>query len=235
MGSLKKTDPKPPLYPLSKMTRVKLAFVLDCTASMGPWIHAAKTKIREIIDECSKTHNQASFKVGLVAYRDHGDNIPMRVCGFASPEDAMMVLHGMNAEGGDDIAEDVSGAFHHLLRGILDWSHTDVKLVFHITDAPAHGLKFHPPHISDRFPQGDPTGNDPCDFLREMSDRGFYYTFVRIKSATDQMLDVFHKAWGNPGTFDVIDLKSQDVDMFSPMVSRSVSMAIDHYTSSQGT
>jgi hypothetical protein len=216
------------------MTRVKLAFVLDCTASMGPWIEAAKTKIRDILDESTKTHNQANFQVGLVAYRDYGDDQPFRVCNFSSPETIMGALHCLVAEGGKDIPEDVAGAFFHLSRGILDWSDAEVRLVFHITDAPAHGLKFHPSHIKDRFPFGDPEGLDPCDFLREMSDAGVYYTFVRITSATDQMLDVFRRTWNKPETFDVVDLRVQGPEMFGPMVSQSISMSIDHYTSSQG-
>jgi hypothetical protein len=218
------------------MTRVKVAFVIDCTASMGPWIYAAKTKIREIIDECSKRHNQASFQVGLVAYRDYGDDRPIRACGFASPEDAMMVLHSMNAEGGEDVPEDVAGAFFHLLHGVLDWSHTDVRMVFHITDAPAHGLLYHDREVEDRFPEGDPQGLDPREFLQEMSDQGFYYTFVRIKSATDKMLDVFRKVWGTPGTFDVINLRHQHTpETFGATISQSISSSIDRYTSSQGT
>jgi hypothetical protein len=215
------------------MTRVKLAFVLDCTASMGPWIHAAKTKIHEIIENSIKDHNQATFEVGLVAYRDHGDDHPIQVINFTSPENVMSSMQGMTAEGGDDIPESVAEGFFHLMRG-LDWTNADVRLVFHIADAPAHGLKYHGPEMEDRFPQGDPDGPDPCCFVREMSERGFYYTFVRIKSATDQMLDVFRREWTIPDTFRVIHLGSQGAAMLSPMVSRSVSMAIDHYTSSQG-
>ena len=122
------------------MTRVKLAFVLDCTASMGPWIHAAKTKIHEIIENSIKDHNQATFEVGLVAYRDHGDDRPIQVIGFTTPENVMMSMRDMAAEGGDDVPESVAEGYLHLMRE-MDWANADVRLVFHIADAPAHGLK----------------------------------------------------------------------------------------------
>jgi hypothetical protein len=218
---------------LSKMTRVKLAFVLDCTASMGPWIEEAKTKIGTIVQDTLKDHNQATFQVGLVAYRDYGDETPLRVLEFTTPENVMLALQPIVAEGGDDTAEDVARAFYHTMT--LDWSNADIRMVFHITDAPAHGRMFHAVNISDRFPEGDPETLDPRNQLRSMCEQGFHYTFVKITSATDKMLDVFGSVWSSPMTFRVLDLSPQSPAMLSPMVSRSVSMAIDHYTSSQGT
>ena len=80
------------------MTRVKLAFVLDCTASMGPWIEEAKTKIGQIVQDVLKEHNQATFEVGLVAYRDYGDDSPLRVLDFTTPENVMIALEDVPAE-----------------------------------------------------------------------------------------------------------------------------------------
>jgi hypothetical protein len=214
------------------MTRVKLAFVLDCTASMGPWIDAAKTKIGEIVQNTLKEHNHAAFQVGLVAYRDYGDDQSLRVLDFTTPSNVMDALESVLPEGGDDTAEDVARALYHTMA--LDWENADVRLVVHITDAPPHGLMFHSPGVSDRFPEGDPEGLDPRNHIRSMCEQGFHYTFVKIKSATDQMLDVFLSNWTNHATFKVLNLSRQGAAMFSPMVSRSVSMAIDHYTSSQG-
>jgi hypothetical protein len=214
------------------MTRVKLAFVLDCTASMGPWIEEAKTKIGTIVQDVLMEHNHASFQVGLVAYRDYGDTSPMRVLDFTTPENVMVALQNIPAEGGDDVAEDVARAFYHTMT--LNWDDADVRMVFHITDAPAHGLLYHGLNISDRFPEGDPEGLDPRNQLRSMCEQGFHYTFVKITSATDKMLDVFGSVWTSPMTFKVLNLSPQTSRMFGPMISQSVSMAIDHYTSSQG-
>jgi hypothetical protein len=217
---------------LYKMTRVKLAFVLDCTASMGPWIEEAKTKIGEIVQNVLKEHNHAAFQVGLVAYRDYGDERPLRVLDFTTPGNVMAALQDVSAEGGDDSAEDVARAFYHTMT--LDWEDADVRMVFHIADAPAHGNMFHSASVSDRYPEGDPEGLDPRNQLRAMSEQGFRYTFVKITSATDTMLDAFLSVWAYHATFQVLNLSRQGSRVFSPMISRSVSDAITQHTASQG-
>jgi hypothetical protein len=215
---------------------VKLAFVLDCTASMGPWIRAAKTKIREIVDTVTAEHPDSVIKVGLMGYRDYDDPVRFIPVEFTSPEEVMAALLPVKAEGGEDRAEDVAHALRHVMA--MSWDNADIRMVFHIADAPAHGLAFHKPSLSDRFPNGDPEGVDPRDFIRIMSIQAFVYTFVKITASTDTMLDAFHNAWTGPGVFQVIDLRSQDPDgdnstMLSPEISRAVTRAIDHYTLSQ--
>ena len=222
------------------MTLVKIAFVLDCTASMEEWIYAAQTKIREIVETSKRDHPLAQFEVGLVAYRDYGDIARFHTMDFTTPEEVMESLQDIHAEGGDDEAEDVAHALRQVME--LDWMDADLRMVFHITDAPAHGYMFHRPHVSDRFPEGDPEGLDPRTIISQMSLRGFFYSFVKITSATDTMLDMFHNSWIGEGRFRILDLRPQvfgrsrgvDMsDMLSPIVSRVVSQAIDQHTFSQ--
>ena len=226
---------------LSKMTRVKLAFVLDCTGSMEPWIHAAKTKIREMVDKVVQEHEDADVQVGLVGYRDYHDRERFIIEDFTTPERVMQRLYTVEADGGGDEAEDVAHALQQTMG--LFWDEAEVRMVVHIADAPAHGLMFHEPHIGDEFPNGDPEYVDPRNSMRLMSREAFFYTFVKITSATDTMLDAFHNAWNGAGMFQVIDLRPQHLgrrrgadtsDMLSPAVSRAVSQAIDYYTLSQG-
>jgi hypothetical protein len=214
---------------------VKLAFVLDCTASMDPWIRAAKTKIREIVDSVTAEHPESSIQIGLMGYRDYDDAARFITVDFTTPEEVMGALQPVHAEGGDDEAEDVAHALQQMLA--MSWDNADIRMVFHIADAPAHGLAFHRPSVSDRFPNGDPEGVDPRDLIRIMSNQAFVYTFVKITHITDTMLDAFYNAWTGPGVFQVIDLRRQHGgrDMFSPQVSRAVSRAIDRYTLSQDT
>lgn len=228
----------PSLTNMEPRTRVKLAFVLDCTGSMEPWIHAAKTKIGEMVDKVTSEHTEADVEVALVGYRDYDDRERFVIVDFTTPEAVMERLRNVEAEGGGDEAEDVARALQQTLG--LFWDNAEVRMVVHIADAPAHGVMFHGGHVSDQFPNGDPEGNDPCKSLQIMSGDGFFYTFVKITSATDTMLDVFHNAWNGAGVFQVIDLSPQKIgrrqgaDMLSPSVSRAVSQAIDHYTLSQG-
>lgn len=204
---------------------------------MGPWIEAAKTKIGEMVDTVTRTHEDADVEVALVGYRDYDDRERFVIVDFTTPGVVMERLRRVEAEGGGDEAEDVARALQQTLG--LFWDNAEVRMVVHIADAPAHGLMFHSARISDQFPNGDPEGNDPCESLRIMSGDGFFYTFVKITSATDTMLDVFHNAWTGAGVFQVIDLSPQRIgrrqgaDLLSPSVSRAVSQAIDHYTLSQ--
>lgn len=212
------------------MTTVKVAFVLDCTASMEPWIHVAKTRIGEIVDTVCDDHPTAVIEVGLVAYRDYGDLMRFRIVDFTTPEAVMKSLRNVHAEGGDDEAEDVANALHRATR--LSWDDTEICMVFHITDAPAHGRLFHTSRVSDRFPHGDPDGLDPRDSISEMSQQGFHYTFIKITSSTDTMIDVFHNVWLGSGDFRVLSLTPQ---LFGPGIANVMSQTITQYTSSQDT
>jgi hypothetical protein len=221
---------------------VKLAFVLDCTASMQPWINEAKTKIHEIISSNQAQYPFADFEVALVAYRDYGDDIRFRTVDFSDPDRIVQALANIQAEGGQDEAEDIAGALERATS--LTWGPSDVRLLFHIADAPAHGEKFHGINVSDNYSQGDPDGKDPCDSLEFLAELNVEYTFVRINKSTDKMTTVFHEVYTqNDGRFALIDLHPQShqrrfrneniTDRLSPAVAQSVSMAISRYTSSQ--
>jgi hypothetical protein len=225
-------------------TLVHIAIVLDCTGSMQPWIEQAKTKIRSIISNSRSEHPEAEFRVALVGYRDYGDSVRFHILDFSNVDRVVEALGPIYAHGGNDKAEDVAGALRATTR--LRWEDSDVRLVFHIADAPAHGYAFHDAHVSDRFPNGDPDGKEPLVYLSELADRNVEYTFVRITSATDKMLDVFHNVYGDK--FRVIDLYPQSYDgrfgdvedgdismLLSPAVSRAVTDSIARYTSSQDT
>jgi hypothetical protein len=211
---------------------------------MDPWIAAAKTKMQTIVADVRDRHPNTIVEVAVVGYRDYGELVRFRVYDFGPAAILQDQMGDLRAEGGDDTAEDIAGAFKRATE--LSWDPADIRMLFHITDAPAHGLLFHPIHISDRFPQGDPDGLDPRFFLDRWARLGYDYTFVKITSKTDQMLDVFYQTYcqtPNAGlNFHVIDLRRQHydhvlgdpeetmADLLSPAVSRAVTQRI----SSQG-
>lgn len=210
---------------------------------MEPWMYQAKTRIRDMTTAIHADHPATNIQVALVAYRDYGDAQRFRIVDFTTPEVVMQALQPLRAEGGDDEAEDIATALSHAVS--LRWE-GHVQMVIHIADAPAHGRVFHLPSVSDRFPAGDPDGVDPRVCLREMSENDFTYTFVKITSKTDRMLDAFQAAWTGGGEFKVIDLRPQGYDrslgdpedeematLLSPAVARAVSQAVTRYTDSQ--
>ena len=58
---------------------VEVAFVLDTTGSMGPLIEGAKRKIWSIATSIVDTNPDAEIRMGLVAYRDIGDEYVTKV------------------------------------------------------------------------------------------------------------------------------------------------------------
>ena len=210
---------------------------MDCTASMEPWIRQAKTRMVELTDQVRKEHPAATLEVSFVGYRDYGDEERVIHFPFRTPQETMAAIQDVEAYGGDDVTEDVVTGLQTALY--QEWDGADVKIVFHIADAPAHGLMFHDLSISDKYPRGDPNGLDPRDFVEKMSFLDIHYTFVRIESSTDTMIEHFHNCYTKGGSFSVVDLTAQrgqnggDPTALSATLTESITRHItQHYTSS---
>jgi hypothetical protein len=221
--------------------KIKMCFLMDCTASMGDWIRAAKDEIREIVRETHTTFPFTEFKVAFVGYRDYGDEERFVVVPFTNVEDLLDEMESVYAVGGDDLAEDVAGGMQQVRD--LDWSHADVRSVFHIADAPPHGREYHNAGISDRYPRGDPGGLSPKSLIGSFSGLGVDYTFIRINESTDKMAEVFFEHYVHGGEFKVVDLQNQRIEtpplspigmsgrppalLLTPSVTRSIYASIE--------
>lgn len=212
---------------------------------MGPWIQAVKDQTQDIIRTLRNEHKNSDFEVAVVGYRDYKDVERFKIVNFTSDITSIIIkIQDIRAVGGDDDAEDVANGL--LYTSQLSWNEkADVKMVFHIADAPAHGLRYHDPDVSDRFPQGDPEGVNPEVTLRTMAEQGIDYTFVKITSSTNVMLRRFAEAYeGQRGKFMVTDLTPQSTrrefglrtpsDALSPMVIRSVTQRISSQDPKEG-
>jgi len=203
---------------------VQICFTIDCTSSMGPWIHAVKTQTEDMIRPLRHDFQDACFEVGVVCYRDYDDKERFKIIEF-TPNITKVVheIHNLQAEGGNDDAEDVAGGL--IYTQMLPWDpDATVKMVFHIADAPAHGTRYHTSDVSDRFIWGDPQGINPEEVLTELSKQKIDYTFIKITTETDIMLRHFEKAYEGLGKFEVIKLQS--FRQLSNTVIRSVTQNI---------
>ena len=92
--------------------KVDLAFIVDCTGSMGPYIRQAQKNIRTIAETVART--AFSVKLALVEYRDHPPqdrSFVTRVHDFTlSLPDMKTWVDGMRASGGGDGPESVACA-----------------------------------------------------------------------------------------------------------------------------
>jgi hypothetical protein len=212
---------------------VKLCFVMDCTASMDPWIRTARHEILNIIEHAEEMHPHADIQVAFVGYRDYGDDERVLVHDFSDVPALYAYLSTVVAKGGDDGAEDVAGGFRQAQT--LNWTRADLCLLYHIADAPAHGMDYHNEDVSDTYPEGDPAGLDPATLLRQFSTDGVHYTFVRITRHTDLMLDRFERAYRKGvGRFSVIDMAGRSRHALASQMYTQLDETITQYSASQG-
>ncbi len=126
-----KKEPKP---------QVEVVFCLDTTGSMGGLIDAAKRKIWTIANQIASGKPTPRLKIGLVAYRDRGDQYITRIFDLTDDLDAVYGhLMEFRAEGGGDAPESVNQALHESVTKI-NWSADKkaLKIIFLVGDCPPH-------------------------------------------------------------------------------------------------
>jgi hypothetical protein len=130
----------PPVITSGAAPRVDVVFALDTTGSMGGLIQAAKEKIWSIATTMSQAQPAPFLRIGLVAYRDRGDEYVTRVVDLSSDLDTVYAtLMDFAASGGGDGPESVNQALHDAVHGV-SWSQDPdaYKVVFLVGDAPPH-------------------------------------------------------------------------------------------------
>jgi hypothetical protein len=119
---------------------VEVAFVLDTTGSMATLIEGAKRKIWSIATSIVDANPDADIRMGLVAYRDIGDEyVTRRVELTTDIQDLYAQLLELKARGGGDWPESVNEALHEAVAK-MSWSSgaTNCRIVFLVGDAPPH-------------------------------------------------------------------------------------------------
>ena len=139
IGVARVADADPPTP--ARTPRIEVAFVLDATGSMGPYISEARQRIKEIADGLAAGTPKPEVRFALVTYRDRGDDFVTRVNKFTAQLDAIKgELDKTNATGGGDTPESVLEGVDAAIRQ-LDWTDRDgnaVRLAYLVGDAPAH-------------------------------------------------------------------------------------------------
>jgi Mg-chelatase subunit ChlD len=133
-----KTLPAPAIPTATK--RVQVVFVLDTTGSMSGLIQAAKEKIWSIASTLAQAQQAPEISMGLVAYRDRGDQYVTRVIDLNKDLDSMYgKLMDFRADGGGDGPEAVNDALDVAVRR-MSWSQDadTYRVVFLVGDAPPH-------------------------------------------------------------------------------------------------
>src|ERR1043165_8627745 len=128
-------EPTPP-PPAPTKHPVDVVFAVDTTGSMGGLIEGAKRTVWSIATHIQKTDTDADVRIGLVAYRDIGDDYVTRDFALTGDLDSVFTeLSSYRAAGGGDTPEDVAAALYDALNK-MQWRGDARKLVFLVGDAP---------------------------------------------------------------------------------------------------
>jgi len=193
--------------------KIKLAFLIETTPAMTDCLEDVTYEIESILNQTKFYNPEADIQVGCVCYRDYRDADQLGGESFCSPEEFMKLLEKESlyerscvaSFSRDDVA-DVAGGLR-LLRTFLNWGDPDIRLIHHFAISPPHGEHFHNSKRNDSFPQGDPNKLNPLEDMAELSKANYHYTFHRIDSEVDTMLEQFDQVYTGPGKFEVNQLE----------------------------
>lgn len=121
--------------------RVEVVFVLDSTGSMSGLIEGAKQKIWAIANEIVCRKPAPEVKIGLITYRDKGDEYVTKMFDLTDDIDAVYGnLTTFKAAGGGDGPESVNQALNEAVCK-MSWSDGKeqvYRVIFLVGDAPPH-------------------------------------------------------------------------------------------------
>jgi Mg-chelatase subunit ChlD len=120
--------------------QVDVVFVIDTTGSMSGLIQGAKQKVWSIVNEIAAGRPSPQIRLGLVAYRDKGDDYITQSTDLSLDLDAVYEkLMAFEAGGGGDGPEHVNQALSDAVTK-MSWSQDRraLKMIFLVGDAPPH-------------------------------------------------------------------------------------------------
>eukprot|EP00761_Pharyngomonas_kirbyi_P010850 gb/GECH01010873.1/.p1 GENE.gb/GECH01010873.1/~~gb/GECH01010873.1/.p1 ORF type:complete len:759 (+),score=129.85 gb/GECH01010873.1/:1-2277(+) len=212
----------------SSKISMDICFAMDCTGSMGLWIEAGKEKITKLVQSIESmikdrfSDYETNIRVSFVGYRDHNDTNRIQKMPFTEDTDGVCRFVGtMDATGGGDAPEDITGAYQEALE--LPWE-AEHRFLVHIADAPCHGTKYHDLGRScDNNADGCPENLKPEDQLEVMKSKNINLLFTKITEHTDKMIDVFSKVYNDSKfNLEILDLTSEDTSLFIPKISSAI-------------
>ncbi len=141
IGPLGPPRPRPVLAVRELARRpVEIVFCIDTTGSMGRLLRTARAKVWSLCSQIARGKPTPDLKIGLLAYRDKGDEYITKVIPMSRDLDAVHAeLDKLVARGGGDIPESVNEALFDCVNR-FQWSKDPkvMKIIFLVGDAPPH-------------------------------------------------------------------------------------------------
>lgn len=204
--------------------KFNILFIFDITSSMGEYLDSFRNNYDKIINEIKNNCPLMLLYLGFIGYKDIQDlelgdeYIDINFTLFY--DEILQKIKNVQAEGGDDIPEDVSGAFEMALN--KSWN-KGTNIIFLVTDAPCHGLKYHDLNqkveiYKDKFPNGFYTGNDE-EFKRknieklveEFVKKDIHLICLDIHENTQKMFKMFKEKYDSENKSKLFNISKEDL------------------------
>jgi Mg-chelatase subunit ChlD len=128
---------------------IDIALVLDTTGSMGDEMQFLQSEIVSIVERVRRNAGNVDVNVGLIAYRDDGDDYVVQSFGIGGDVRTIRdQISGLSADGGGDTPEAMDRAMQAADR--LPWREDAAKVVMLIADAPPHDEGLEPTMAATR-------------------------------------------------------------------------------------
>ncbi|MCD9085545.1 VWA domain-containing protein [Stenotrophomonas sp. SY1] len=126
-----------PAATLPARAKLDLVFMVDATGSMADEIDKLRDSLQGIVNEIGQLPSNPDICLGLVTYRDRGDEYFVRGWDMTYNIAAFQkVLDGVRANGGGDYPEAMNEAFDHAVQG-LNWrGPSTTRVLVSLADAP---------------------------------------------------------------------------------------------------
>ncbi len=128
------------IIPLPAAGDLDAVFALDTTGSMGGELREVQDRLHNLADSLSKSREGERIRIGIVAFRDRGDDYVTRASTLTEDLDTSYAfLASLTAGGGGDGPESVIAALEVALFE-MPWDLSDGtdRQVFLVGDAPPH-------------------------------------------------------------------------------------------------
>jgi hypothetical protein len=174
-----------------------LCFAIDATGSMGASMTGVRETVRSIVGEMQEGMQHLKARLALVIYRDDCDGKDrFAIHDFSgSINEFETFLEGQKPKGGGDACEDAIGGLDKVTE--LKWMFLN-RILIHIADAPCHGRQYHGDECGDNHKDGIFDGSKRAeDVIPKLQQHNVQYTFLRINSSTDKMIQKFNEIAGS--------------------------------------
>ena len=224
--------------------RFDILFILDTTNSMGKYLKIIKDKLKFITEEIKKKCPLSIIYIGFIGYKDFSDlelgDEYIDIDFTLNIDEVYNQIKDIEVDGGDDIPEDVAGAFELALE--KHWG-AGSKLAFLITDSPCHGTSYHDldqknKNYIDKYPNEsyDKTNEKYFkrrkmdELVREFASKEISLVCFDILKITKKMYNIFEKIYKEKNKSEIFYIEKIEKDKLDIII---INKAIDEYNKNE--